>query len=135
MDGDHERNNIKTCQITHNTIKRNHKEQRRFHSVLKDKSRITEIILILCSGILVWCEWYILYFIYIFFYFEKSKMFYLCISFIFEVNNKWVHMYLIIVLLTATYAFLNMKMTLSWILFWYTVCKTVLTLSYLRALL
>ena len=49
MEEDHQRNNIKTSEITHNTIKRNHKEQRRFHSVLKDERRITEIILSLCT--------------------------------------------------------------------------------------
>ena len=49
MDDDHQINNIKTSLITDNMIKRNHKEQRRFHSVLKDERMITEIILSLCS--------------------------------------------------------------------------------------
>ena len=49
MDEDHQRNNIKTSKITPNRIKRNHKEQRRFHSVLKDERRSTEIILSPCS--------------------------------------------------------------------------------------
>ena len=66
------RNNIKTSQITHNTIKRNHKEKRRFHSVFKDGRRITEIILSLCSWILVWCEIiHILFYLYIFFFWKE----------------------------------------------------------------
>ena len=54
----------------------------------------------------MWNNTYIILFIYIFFL-ERVKCVLLIISFIFEVNNKWVHMYHIIVLLAASYAFLD----------------------------